>query len=48
MQSRCPQTDDLIHQVYTLDYTPVGEQSDGTGVCFISYVWGDDAVKQQR
>lgn len=44
---RCLQTDDLVHQVYTLDYTPVGEQPDGTGVCFLSYVWDDDAVKQQ-
>ncbi|MDF2973724.1 MAG: Tryptophan 2-monooxygenase [Microvirga sp.] len=45
---RCLQTDDLVHQVYTLDYTPVGASSpDSTGVCFISYVWDDDAVKQQ-
>jgi tryptophan 2-monooxygenase len=44
---RCLQTDNLVHQVYTLDYTPVGQPSDGTGVCFISYVWDDDAVKQQ-
>jgi tryptophan 2-monooxygenase len=45
---RCLQTDDLVHQVYTLDYTPDGQQpADSTGVCFISYVWDDDAVKQQ-
>jgi tryptophan 2-monooxygenase len=44
---RCLQTDDLVHQVYTLDYTPQGQPSDSTGVCFISYVWDDDAVKQQ-
>ena len=45
---RCLQTDDLAHQVYTLDYTPVGAaKPDDTGVCFISYVWDDDAVKQQ-
>jgi tryptophan 2-monooxygenase len=45
---RCLQSDDLAHQVYTLDYTPVGAaEEDKTGVCFISYVWDDDAVKQQ-
>jgi len=45
---RCLQTDDLVHQVYTLDYTPLGAPIfDPTGVCFISYVWDDDAVKQQ-
>ena len=41
------QTDDLVHQVYTLDYTPAGAPPDSTGVCFISYVWDDDAIKQQ-
>ncbi len=41
------QTDDIVHQVYTLDYTPAGAPPDATGVCFISYVWDDDAVKQQ-
>lgn len=41
------QTDDLVHQVYTLDYTPIGAPPEPTGVCFISYVWDDDAVKQQ-
>lgn len=41
------QTDDLVHQVYTLDYTPAGAPPDSTGVCFLSYVWDDDAVKQQ-
>jgi tryptophan 2-monooxygenase len=44
---RCLQTDGTAHQVYTLDYTPVGQPEDTTGVCFISYVWDDDAVKQQ-
>jgi tryptophan 2-monooxygenase len=45
---RCLQTDDLVHQVYTLDYTPAGQTTrDKSGVCFISYVWDDDAVKQQ-
>ena len=45
---RALQTDTLSHQVYTLDYTPAGASSpDGTGVAFISYVWDDDAVKQQ-
>lgn len=45
--ARCLQTDTLSHQVYTLDYTPVGGSPDATGVAFISYVWDDDAVKQQ-
>jgi tryptophan 2-monooxygenase len=41
-------TDNMLHQVYTLDYTPVGAaQKDTTGVCFLSYVWDDDAIKQQ-
>jgi tryptophan 2-monooxygenase len=41
-------TDNMLHQVYTLDYTPAGaQQEDPTGVCFISYVWDDDAIKQQ-
>ena len=44
---RCLQTDSLVHQVYTLDYTPAGQPESGTGICFISYVWDDDAVKQQ-
>jgi tryptophan 2-monooxygenase len=44
---RCLQTDNVAHQVYTLDYTPVGATPDANGVCFISYVWDDDAVKQQ-
>jgi tryptophan 2-monooxygenase len=44
---RCLQTDGTAHQVYTLDYTPVGQPEDQTGVCFVSYVWDDDAVKQQ-
>ena len=44
---RCLQTDTLSHQVYTLDYTPVGAAPDTTGMAFISYVWDDDAVKQQ-
>jgi tryptophan 2-monooxygenase len=44
---RCLQTDTLSHQVYTLDYTPVGASPDATGIAFISYVWDDDAVKQQ-
>jgi len=44
---RCLQTDGAAHQVYTLDYTPAGQPEDQTGVCFISYVWDDDAVKQQ-
>src|SRR5205807_8744391 len=30
------------HQVYTLDYG-----ADDTAVCFLSYTWDDDAVKQQ-
>jgi tryptophan 2-monooxygenase len=41
--ARCVQTDTLAHQVYTLDYGA----TDGTAVAFISYVWDDDAVKQQ-
>ncbi len=45
---RCLQTDNIAHQVYTLDYTPYGGgPEDPNGVCFISYVWDDDAVKQQ-
>jgi tryptophan 2-monooxygenase len=45
---RCLQTDGTAHQIYTLDYTPIGQSPpDQTGVCFISYVWDDDAVKQQ-
>jgi len=40
-------TDNMLHQIYTLDYTPVGAPEDTTGVCFISYVWDDDAIKQQ-
>lgn len=45
---RCLQTDGTAHQIYTLDYTPQGATNpDATGVCFISYVWDDDAVKQQ-
>jgi tryptophan 2-monooxygenase len=45
---RCLQTDTLSHQVYTLDYTPVGAAApNATGMAFISYVWDDDAVKQQ-
>jgi tryptophan 2-monooxygenase len=44
---RCLQTDGTAHQIYTLDYTPTGQPEDTTGVCFISYVWDDDAVKQQ-
>ena len=45
---RALQTDTLSHQVYTLDYTPVGASTaNSTGVAFISYVWDDDAVKQQ-
>jgi len=44
---RCLQTDGLVRQVYTLDYTPAGAAPDPAGVCFISYVWDDDAVKQQ-
>jgi tryptophan 2-monooxygenase len=35
-------TDSAVHQVYTLDY---GDKD--TGVCFISYAWEDDAIKQQ-
>lgn len=34
--------DTAVHQVYTLDYGVPG-----TGVCFISYSWEDDAIKQQ-
>lgn len=44
---RCLQTDGLVRQVYTLDYTPAGAPPDPAGVCFISYVWNDDAIKQQ-
>jgi len=44
---RCLQTDGTAHSVYTLDYTPVGQPENSTGVCFMSYVWDDDAVKQQ-
>lgn len=39
---RCLISDDALHQVYTLDYG-----SPDTGVCFLSYTWDDDAVKQQ-
>lgn len=39
---RCLLSDDALHQVYTLDYG-----ADDTGVCFLSYTWDDDAVKQQ-
>ncbi|MES2295769.1 MAG: FAD-dependent oxidoreductase [Pseudomonadota bacterium] len=39
---RCLLSDDALHQVYTLDYG-----APDTGVCFISYTWDDDAVKQQ-
>jgi tryptophan 2-monooxygenase len=46
-QFRCLQTDGLAHQVYTLDYTPAGQSPHRHGVCFISYVWEDDAVKYQ-
>ena len=35
-------TDDALHQVYTIDYG-----APDTGVCFITYSWEDDAVKQQ-
>ncbi|MBV8490371.1 MAG: NAD(P)/FAD-dependent oxidoreductase [Candidatus Eremiobacteraeota bacterium] len=41
------QTEDLVRQVYTLDYTAAGAPPDPSGVCFISYVWDEDAVKQQ-
>ena len=44
---RCLQTDNLVHQVYTLDYSPHMLWPANTAVCFISYVWDDDAVKQQ-
>jgi len=45
---RALQTDNIAHQVYTLDYTAYGSGTpDPNGVCFISYVWDDDAVKQQ-
>jgi len=45
---RCLQTDNLVHQVYTLDYSQTpGGSSDTTGICFLSYVWDDDAIKQQ-
>lgn len=45
---RCLQTDGTAHQVYTLDYTAYGSSTpDPNGVCFMSYVWDDDAVKQQ-
>lgn len=39
---RCLVSDDAVHQVYTLDYG-----APDTVVCFISYTWDDDAVKQQ-
>lgn len=39
---RCLLTDDTMRQVYTLDY-----DADDTAVCFLSYTWDDDAVKQQ-
>jgi tryptophan 2-monooxygenase len=41
-QFRCLQTDGAAHQVYTLDYGVPG-----SAVCFMTYVWDDDAVKQQ-
>lgn len=44
---RCLQTDGFAHQVYTLDYTPEGQPPHRHGVCFITYVWDDDAVKFQ-
>jgi tryptophan 2-monooxygenase len=40
-------TDNMVHQIYVLDYTPQGAPQDSTGVCFMTYVWDDDAVKQQ-
>ncbi|HZX29012.1 MAG TPA: FAD-dependent oxidoreductase [Telluria sp.] len=39
---RCLLSDDALHQVYTLDYG-----APDTAVCFLSYTWDDDAVKQQ-
>lgn len=39
---RCLLSDDALHQVYTLDYGAAE-----TAVCFLSYTWDDDAVKQQ-
>jgi len=39
---RCLLSDDALHQVYTLDYG-----APDSGVCFLSYTWDDDAVKQQ-
>jgi tryptophan 2-monooxygenase len=45
---RALQTDTLCRAIYTFDYTPVGAPTpDSTGVAIISYVWDDDAVKQQ-
>lgn len=39
---RCLISDDALHQIYTLDYGALD-----TAVCFLSYTWDDDAVKQQ-
>lgn len=40
---RCFLSDDIIKQVYTLEY----EKDDDTAVCFITYSWDDDAIRQQ-
>jgi tryptophan 2-monooxygenase len=39
---RCLQTDGTAHQIYTLNYG-----TGANGCCFMTYVWDDDAVKQQ-
>jgi tryptophan 2-monooxygenase len=39
---RCLIGDNILHQVYTIDY---GDPA--TAVCFLTYSWDDDAVKQQ-
>jgi tryptophan 2-monooxygenase len=45
---RVMQCDSLPMQAYTLDYGGVDPTTGyPTGMCFISYTWDDDAVKQQ-
>lgn len=41
--ARCLLSDNIVRQIYTLDYGA----DDGSAVCFLTYVWDDDAVKQQ-
>ncbi len=40
---RCLLSDNDIHQIYTLDYD---QGQPGQAMCFITYSWEDDAIKQ--